>query len=194
MSLTTIYLIRHARSDHSVREDAVRPLNPEGRAAAARLTEAMSGLHLDAVYSSPYRRTVDTVRGLADRRGLSLRLADDLRERTVGCRQEDFLGFARKQWADFDYRLEGGECLREVQERNLAALARILREHPGEAVAVGTHGTALGTLIHHYNPGFGWEGFCRIMDRMPYVLRMEFAEEAFRAMDEMDEWVIPPAP
>ncbi|WP_058303641.1 hypothetical protein [Gorillibacterium timonense] len=54
-------------------------------------------------------------------------------------------------------------------------------------MAIGTHGTALGTIIHHYDPSFGWQGFCRIVNRMPYVLRMRFEGSTFLDVAEI-EW------
>jgi 2,3-bisphosphoglycerate-dependent phosphoglycerate mutase len=182
--LTAIYLIRHARSDIAIRDEERRPLTADGRIAAQELAEQLTDLPLTAVYSSPYLRTVQTVEGLAAKRGLTLRLDERLRERNCGGWVDDFTAFARRQWSDFTYKLEGRESLQEAQQRNQAALADILREHSGEAVAIGTHGTALSTLIHHYNPGFGWDGFCQIVDRMPYVLRMDFRGAVFCGMSD----------
>lgn len=184
---TTIYFIRHAESDAAVRDDAARPLTPKGQEDSFALARTMRTCGVDRIYSSPYRRTVDTVKGLAAETGLEIRLMEDFRERRVGEWVEDFFCFAQKQWGNFHYKLDGGECLREVQERNLAALHDVLRECAGSSAAIGTHGIALGTLIHHYDPTFGWEGFCRIVNRMPYVLRMRFEGESFLGMDEI-EW------
>jgi 2,3-bisphosphoglycerate-dependent phosphoglycerate mutase len=41
-------------------------------------------------------------------------------------------------------------------------------------VAIGTHGTALSTIINHYNPAFGYDDFWNIVDKMPYILCFEF--------------------
>lgn len=186
MKPTTLYLIRHARSDASVRDEERRPLTEEGREAARRLAAELSALPFSAVYSSPYRRTVETVQGLAAAKGLPLLLDDRLCERRVGSWVEDFRAFARRQWEDFAYKLEGGECLHDVQQRNLEALADIRCRHCGETVAVGTHGTALSAVLHHYDPGYGYEGFCRMADRMPYVLRLEFEGDALLRMEETE--------
>ena len=77
---------------------------------------------VDAVLSSPFRRAVDTVRPLAEEKGLTIRTMEDFRERRVdSCWIEDFSAFCKAQWADFDYKLTDGESLREVQTRNIAA-------------------------------------------------------------------------
>ena len=44
--------------------------------------------------------------------------------------------------------LPGGESLRSVQERNIAALTDILTAERDKTVVVGTHGTALSTILN----------------------------------------------
>lgn len=59
-----------------------------------------------------------------------MQLIDDFRGRRVDSVWiEDFIGFCKKQWSDFDYKLSSGESLREVQIRNIEALKQILKEH-----------------------------------------------------------------
>ena len=45
------------------------------------------------------------------------------------------------------------------QKLKLFTLNRILEEHTGEAVAVGSHGTALSTLIRNFDPTYGFDDF-----------------------------------
>ena len=40
--------------------------------------------------------------------------------------------------------------------------------------AVGSHGTALSTLIHHFRPAFGYADFERICPLMPWIVRFTF--------------------
>ena len=39
---------------------------------------------------------------------------------------------------------------------------------------IGTHGTALSSIMNYYNPQFGCEDFLRIIDWMPYIVEMDF--------------------
>ena len=110
MDRTTIYFVRHAESDVSVRDDLTRPLTARGEADALRVTTALKGLDIARVYSSPYKRAVDTVRDLAQTLGLEIITIDDLRERAVGGWVEDFVGFAKKQWSDFSFKLPVLSC------------------------------------------------------------------------------------
>lgn len=59
-------------------------------------------------------------------------------------------------------------------DRNIAALNDILDAHKDENVMVGTHGTALSTILHYYDNSFGADDFMRIIDFMPYIIRLGF--------------------
>lgn len=176
---TKIWFVRHAKPDQHIREDALRPLTEQGRRDALRLVELFSCETIDRILTSPLPRAVETVRPLAEARGLEIQTEDAFRERVVGMWVEDFHEYARRQWADFDFRLEGGESLREVQSRNLAALERILDKHPGHSIVIGAHGTALSTVLHHYLPNFGYTGFLRILDEMPFIAALRFDGHRF---------------
>ena len=64
--MTTVYLIRHAESDRSVRKSGSRPLTEKGREDALKLVGLFQGMEIDRIYSSPYKRALDTVSPLAD--------------------------------------------------------------------------------------------------------------------------------
>ena len=73
--------------------------------------------------------------------------------------KDNFASFCKAQWMDFDYKLSDGETLREVQERNIAVLNRLLNHHRNSTIVVGTHGTALSTIINFYDKQFGYKNF-----------------------------------
>lgn len=173
--MTTVYFVRHAQPNFANHDDLTRELTAKGMADRLLVLDLLAGVPVDAVLSSPYRRAVDTVQPLADERGLGIRAVEDFRERRVdSCWIEDFDGFCRAQWADFDYRLTDGETLRQVQRRNMAALEAVLVEFAGQTVVIGSHGTALSTIINHYDPTFGHADFEKIRGLMPWVVRFTF--------------------
>lgn len=79
---------------------------------------------------------------------------------------------------DFDYHIEDGESLREVQNRNIRALKRLLSEHNDENIAITTHGTALSTILNYYYPEFDFKCFKKIVDFMPFIIRLDFEGES----------------
>lgn len=87
---------------------------------------------------------------------------------------EDFNTFSKNQWEDFNHKLENGESLKEVQERNIKELNKILRENDGESIVIGTHGTSLSCIINYFDKSFGYMQFEEIKNVMPLIIIMEF--------------------
>lgn len=176
--LTQVYFVRHAKPEQSHREDRTRPLTREGKRDAALVTQVLAGRHINAFYSSPYIRSLDTIREAAAAAGLPIREDERLREREAGeggntdLRAPD--SPLRRRWADFSWHEPGGESIGQVQRRNIAALRELLAAHPGQSIAIGTHGTALSAILNYYRPQFGCEDFLRIVDWMPYVVQLTF--------------------
>ena len=90
---------------------------------------------------------------------------------------DDFNTFSRKQWENFDYKLTDGESLNEVQSRNIKALGEVLTAFKGKNVVIGSHGTALSTIINYYNKAFGFSDFERIKNLMPWVVKFAFDDD-----------------
>lgn len=185
--MTTVYFVRHAQPDYSNHDDALRPLTPKGQADTALVTAYLEDKDIAAVFSSPYQRAVDTVRPFALQSGLQVQLVDDFRERRVdSCWIEDFDAFSRQQWEDFDYKLSDGECLREVQQRNVAALQGLLDAWAGKSIAIGSHGTALSTVIQQYRPSYGYADFCQMKSLMPWIVAFRFDDGQCVGIDMVD--------
>lgn len=186
--ITTVYFVRHAEPDYSVEEDSIRPLSDRGKKDALKLPELFTGMAIDKMISSPFKRAIDTIEPLSTERGLVVELVDGFRERKVsdGGWIEDFNGFAMDQWADFDYSLSGGDCLREVQERNIEALEKVLARDKGLNIIIGSHGTALSTIINYYDKSYGYDDFIKIKGIMPWIVKFTFDESKNPRIESMN--------
>ncbi len=185
--MTTIYFVRHAEPNFDNHDDMTRELSEKGLVDRTLVTEYLADKNIHVVLSSPFKRAVDTVRYFADSTGLDVITVDDFRERRVdSCWIEDFDGFCKRQWSDFDYKLSDGETLREVQRRNIRALNEVLDKFSGKNIVIGTHGTALSTIINHFDSSFGYERFSEIKGLMPWAVRMEFDGRRFVAYQSID--------
>jgi len=183
---TNIYFVRHAEPDYSVHDDATRPLTPKGELAAIAVAGYFEDKEIDAVLSSPYKRAVDTIKPFAINSNLEVKLVYDFRERKIdSCWIEDFKGFTQRQWSDFNYKLSDGESLSEVQTRNVAALTEMLDEFAGKNVIIGSHGTALSTIINHFNPSFSYAEFEKIRAKMPWIVKFTFQNKTLMALEEI---------
>lgn len=107
--MTTVYFIRHAEPNYENHNDKERELTKKGVADSRLVTRYLADKQIDFVFSSPYRRAIDTVRSFAESAKLEIHTDDRFRERKiVDTWIEDFGAFSRKQWADFSYKLGGG--------------------------------------------------------------------------------------
>lgn len=185
--MTTVYFVRHAEPNYGNHNDRLRELSEKGMEDRKRVTSFLADKRIDAVLSSPYKRAVDTVSHFAESRKLPVRIVEDFRERKVDSGWiEDFDGFCKRQWADFSYRLTDGETLAQVQSRNVSALAETLREYAGKNIVVGSHGTALSTILHFYDPSFGYEDFLAIKSIMPWIVKFTFDGDRLLEMEKID--------
>ena len=186
-----VYFVRHAEPNYENHDDLTRELTEQGKKDALLVTEFLKDKEIRAVWSSPYHRAIDTVKNFADQAGLEIDTDYDFRERKVGDGWlEDFDSFAEKQWSDFTFALEHGESLGFVQKRNLEALQRVLDRVNSETgtvnVAIGTHGTALSTIVNYFDPTFGYEDFRRIVDLMPWIVELELEGNRCVGLKEYD--------
>ena len=171
--MTTVWFVRHAQRRRGWGDDRTCPLSDEGLADRALVLELLRDAPVDAFWCSPFRRSVQTIEPAAAFFGLPIRTDERFRERHAGPMGNNRELF-RRRWSDFSWHESGGECLGDVQARNIAALFDVLDAHAGGTVVLGTHGTALSTMLNHFDPSFGCDDFLRIIDWMPYVLKAAF--------------------
>ncbi len=87
MSAGRLLLIRHGQTGGNRQryvgwEDV--PLDETGAAQARAVAELLAGERIDAVYSSPLTRAMDTARPLAEARGLPIQVREELKEIDYG--------------------------------------------------------------------------------------------------------------
>ena len=79
----SLLLVRHAWAGERDRwddDDRLRPLDERGRGQAARLVDVLAGYEIDAIFTSPYLRCVETVAPLAAARGIQPEFRQELGE------------------------------------------------------------------------------------------------------------------
>ena len=173
--MTEVFFVRHAEPNYNNHDDRSRELSEKGLRDRKLVTQFLCQKKIHAVFSSPFKRAIDTVSDFANLSDYAVEIIDDFRERKVGNSWiEDFDTFSRMQWSNFSYKLPDGESLREVQRRNIHALNNLLTSFRGKSIAVGSHGTALSTIINYYDPSFQYEEFAEIQNLMPWIVQFSF--------------------
>lgn len=179
LMLTTLYLVRHAQSLPLANQaEADWALSPTGEAQAEGLAPVLATLGVTHLYSSPYRRCRDTLAPFARLAGLEVRPHPGLRERRIaGQWQTDFREVWQRSWEDFSFALEGGECSWTCRTRIAAAVEELVAKHPGETLALGSHGNAIALFLHFVESSFGRREASAI--RTPEIVRVTHRQDRY---------------
>ena len=100
--MTTVIFVRHAQSLHPWEDDRTRPLTDEGLSDRAVVLDTLKDRRIDAFLSSPYKRSVDTIRPAADFFCMDIITDERFRERKSG----EYLNGTDvlfQRWKNFDW-------------------------------------------------------------------------------------------
>ena len=160
--MTRLYLIRHAEAEGNLYRIAQGQdnsnLTDRGWRQVRALERRFEGVPIDAVYASDLYRTCATASAICGPRQLPLHRDPALREVHLGVWERRTWGEIYRRWPEemdhFSHRpdlwrLEGAEDPRAARTRLLGALRRIAADHPGETVAVFTHGYVLRLTLSY---------------------------------------------
>ncbi len=156
-------LIRHAQNDW-VKSGRLAGWTPgvhlieEGRRQAEALGERLASAKLQAVYSSPLERAVETAEAVVKHYpGLTVQIEEGVGEVAFGgWTGERLRKLRRRRLWDIvqNYpsgaRFPEGESFRETQNRVIDALERIAQRHPGGKVAVVSHSDVIKLAVAYY--------------------------------------------
>lgn len=160
--MTLLLLIRHAITDMTGKRLYGRSegigLSQEGREQAAALARRLSEVPLDALYSSPLQRCLETARPISEASGLEVREVEGVLEIDYGEWTGRTFTSLRKTrlWKEFhgatpsEPRFPGGETLAEAQRRAVTAIEELVGSHPRSTLAVVTHGDVAALVLAHY--------------------------------------------
>ncbi|MGD0618557.1 MAG: histidine phosphatase family protein [Bryobacteraceae bacterium] len=159
--MTTFLLIRHGMTDAVGKAITGRlpgvHLNEAGRRQADDLPGRLKRWKIDAIYSSPLERALETAAPAARKLGLKVMMSEALSE-------VDFGEWSGRSLAELDQtpewrlyntfrsstRAPGGELATEVQTRMVEQLTRYSRQHPDQIVAVFSHADAIRLALVHF--------------------------------------------
>ncbi len=161
--MTVFILIRHASNDF-VKEGRLAGWTPGvhinglGQREADDLARHLAHVPLEAIYSSPLERAVDTASAVAACHHLDIQIREGLGEGRIG----DWQGKLIKELQDTAewkamqanpvgfHAPGGGESIDEIQKRIVATAEQIRRDHPEGVIALVSHADPLKALLAHY--------------------------------------------
>lgn len=164
--MTIMLLVRHASNDYT-KEGRLAGwipgvhINAQGQREADELARRLSKLPIEAIYSSPLERAVDTANAIAACHRLTVEIREGLGEGNVG----EWTGKTIKELQATDLwkaiqtkpvgvNPPGGESIDQVQARMVSEFERIRGAHSEGLVVIVSHADPLKAAISHY---LGWD-------------------------------------
>ena len=157
--MTTLFFVRHGQSMANLLRVFAGQMDFELSDLGLRQAEKgarflKDHFSIDAIYSSPMKRAMQTAEPAARLYGLEIIPMEDLRERSIGVwagrYNEEIQTLYPEQYVAWKNRLgfvpEGGETREAAFERFYAAEAEIISQNKGKNVAVYTHAGMLSAL------------------------------------------------
>lgn len=157
---TRIYMVRHADSPYVFGQERSRGLSEQGNHDALKVADLLDPYEIHYICSSDYARAVQTVKHLASRKNLPIVEYEELRERPIkgiDASWEELLIAIERSFHDLDFALEGGESTREVQSRALPIIEKLLSEHNGKNIVIGTHGNIMTIIMNYFDNNYGYD-------------------------------------
>ncbi|GGB60875.1 histidine phosphatase family protein [Virgibacillus dakarensis] len=169
---TNLYFVRHAHSTYTP-DEIGRPLSERGFIDAKTVTELLKTGNIDEVYSSPYKRTIQTVQGIAEYIDKEIIIGSDFKERVLSeTPVEDFATAISNFWENFDFYWKGGESNTVAQNRGIRAVRKLLKKHNGKNIVIGIHGNLMVLIMNYFNNNYGFDFWMGL--EMPDIYRLSF--------------------
>ena len=159
--MVRVILVRHGETEwNRLRRiqggNSNTSLSEEGRQQAESVALRLKSERVQAIYSSPLRRSLDTARAIARHHRLEVDLEPDLKELNVGELEGTLIADLGKSFdelliisgqSEILPRAPGGESLKELQQRAWSTVQRLVRQHADGVIVVVSHYFAILTII-----------------------------------------------
>jgi len=151
-----LILVRHGLPVR--RENTLGPANPElaeaGHKQAQLFAEYMMKEHIDALYTSPLKRAIQTAEPLTARTSLPAYIIDGVaeydRESSEYIPVEELKAANDPRWHEMNaVGFAGQEVPAEFKDRVLTSLEKIISDHRGQTVVVTCHGGVINQYVSH---------------------------------------------
>jgi 2,3-bisphosphoglycerate-dependent phosphoglycerate mutase len=176
--MLTVLLVRHAEPvlpGTPGFDEFNRPLTESGIRDALLLANGFQNLELDAVYSSPMLRSMQTVEGFAQVRGLEVIPMYEFVEHMLSPEPiPNWREVLEQSWQDFDFVLLGAQTMRETQARGFDALEKLAQAHSRGTIVIGGHGTSFSLILNKIEPKVDYA--FHLSMPMPAVYTLEYQD------------------
>ena len=175
--ITNLYFVRHAHSIYST-DELNRPLSERGQDDARKVADILKREQIEVVISSPYKRAIQTIEGLAGMIGVDIQIEEGFKERLLSDKYIDnFESAITKVWIDFSFSWEGGESNIIAQHRGVQALENVLQQYEGKNIVIGTHGNIMVLMMNYFDKSYDFTFWKQL--EMPDIYKISFDQKQF---------------
>jgi broad specificity phosphatase PhoE len=150
--MTRIYLVRHGQTEWNrelrFRGRADITLDENGRKQASAISDALTGKGINAIYTSPLRRSIETARPVA----AVFHLEIENHQGFIDINYGEWEGLAYdevrqryanlyREWEERPHlvKFPNGESLEEVRRRSVAAFMEVVEKNSGNSIIIIPH-------------------------------------------------------
>lgn len=165
-----IYVIRHCEAKGQQPESE---LTKKGVKQSLELSSFLSGIKVERIVSSPYRRAIQSIQPLATKRHMDIELNRQLSERTLSTKNmPDWFEKIKDTFEDHELKYEGGESSKEAKNRIVNVIEDAFTYEIENTIIV-THGNLMSLLLNHYNKDFGFDEWNNLSNPDVFLLKLE---------------------
>jgi 2,3-bisphosphoglycerate-dependent phosphoglycerate mutase len=165
-----IYIVRHAKADG---QPFHASLTQEGEEQARSLVSFLEKYPVESIYSSPFRRALQTIQPFADHKGIPIHEDDRLGERILS--EKDFPDWKdklRESFEDFSLVFPGGESNEEGMKRAASFIEDIVKSEENHIVVV-SHGNLTTLLLRCFDEKYGFNELFALTNPDVYLVKVD---------------------
>ena len=157
---TRLIIVRHAEAEGNVNRVfhgwTDSEITGKGHIQARLVAERLKNTHIDVLYSSSLKRTLQTAAYIARAKELPIIRTDKLKEINGGKWENMPWAVLPKKWPEEYYlwenmphlhKMPSGESMIEFQRRIVEEFQYIINNNKGKSICVVTHGTAIKSIM-----------------------------------------------
>lgn len=165
MSITTIYFIQHLDPE----KNKSKPLSIKGLKNRSLVTEYLCDKKINLIFSNPYKKIIETIKPFADSIKCDINISDAFQDNQP-----------ENQCFDEHLNIEQKKIYDKLQERNIAALQKIIKENRDKNIVIGIPRLALATILSYYNDSK------LFANSTPLAVKMVFDDDQYQKHEYID--------
>lgn len=203
--MSRIYLVRHGENRANLTKEFSHrrvdyPLTEKGRLQASQTADFFCTQKIDAIYSSPLRRALETAEFISERLDLPITVMEEFREVNVGRLEDEPPSAATWKLHDeimaawdqgqHEACFPGGEDYHTLRNRLADALKTVIAQHAQETLILVAHGGVINTIVRNFCGDVDWEQLRHTENHNCSITEVEFQLVNEQMQGQLIHWAL----